>query len=116
VQNGLADDYHSITDGLLLVITILFWSHTLDWLGFRFPAIQRLIHPHPLPLIKNGQLLRRNMRQELITRDELLEICRTQGIDDLSQVKAAYMEGSGQISVITHDAQQPTNGGKRTAV
>jgi uncharacterized membrane protein YcaP (DUF421 family) len=52
-------------------------------------------------LVKNGQLLRRNMRRELITEDELLSKLRQQGVDDLSEVKEAFMEGDGQISVVT---------------
>src|SRR5688572_3427801 len=41
-QNGMADDYSSVPDGLLLVATIMAWSHALDWLGQRFPRFQRL--------------------------------------------------------------------------
>src|SRR5215210_8618116 len=40
-QNALADDYRSITDGLILVATILFWSVAFNWLGYRVPAIER---------------------------------------------------------------------------
>jgi uncharacterized membrane protein YcaP (DUF421 family) len=107
-QNAIADDYHSIPDGLILVLTIILWSFLLDWLGYHFPLIQHIIHPPPLPLIKNGQMLRRNMRQELITEGELMTQLREQGVDDLSCVKYAYMEGDGYISVIPIDA--PTNG------
>ncbi len=67
-QNGMADDYHSIPDGILLVATIIFWSYALDWLGYRFPWFQRFVHPPPLPLVRNGELLWRNMRKELITK------------------------------------------------
>jgi uncharacterized membrane protein YcaP (DUF421 family) len=104
-QNALAGDYHSIPDGLLLVLTIIFWSYTLNWLGFRFPAVQRLVHPPPLPLVKDGKLLKRNMRRELITEEELMGKIREQGIDDLSQVKEAYMEGDGRISVIAGEGK-----------
>src|SRR5262245_22411292 len=38
-QNGLAGDYHSITDGILLVGTIVFWEYVLDWAGFRSKAM-----------------------------------------------------------------------------
>lgn len=104
-QNAMADDYHSIPDGLLLVATIIFWSYTLDWLGYKFPRIQRLIHPPPLPLVKDGRMLRRNMRKELITEGELLSQLREQGVDDIQTVKMAYMEGDGYISLITDDAK-----------
>jgi uncharacterized membrane protein YcaP (DUF421 family) len=100
-QNGLAGEYTSIADGLLLVATIIFWSFALDWLGYRFPLLQRLVHPPPLLLVKDGSKLRHNMRRELITDDELMSQLREQGVDDLSQVKAVYMEGDGQFSVIT---------------
>jgi uncharacterized membrane protein YcaP (DUF421 family) len=64
-QNGMAGDYKSLPDGIVLVATIIFWSYALDWLSFKSPQFQRLIEPSPLPLIKNGQLLRRNIRREL---------------------------------------------------
>jgi len=34
-QNGMASDYKSITDGVILVTTIIGWEYILDWLGFR---------------------------------------------------------------------------------
>jgi uncharacterized membrane protein YcaP (DUF421 family) len=102
-QNAMSDDYSSVPDGLLLVITIVFWSWALNWLGFRFPRIQRLIHPAPLPLVKDGRMLRKNMAHELITEDELLSQLRLQGASDVSQVESALMEPDGRISVITRD-------------
>jgi uncharacterized membrane protein YcaP (DUF421 family) len=102
-QNALADDYHAVPDGLLLVATIVFWAYTLNWLGYRFPGIGRLVHPPPLLLVENGELIKRNMRKEFITEDELYSMLRQQGVDDPRQVKQAHMEGDGKISVITMD-------------
>jgi uncharacterized membrane protein YcaP (DUF421 family) len=99
-QNAMAGEYHSLVDGFFLVGTIVFWSFFLDWIAYHVPAFHRLIHPSPLPLVKDGKLLRRNMRKELITEDELLSHIRQQGIDDIARVKEAFMEGDGQISVI----------------
>jgi uncharacterized membrane protein YcaP (DUF421 family) len=104
-QNAMAAEYHSITEGLVLVATLVFWSYTLDWLGYQFPRVRRLVHPPPLPLVKDGRLLRRNMRQELITEEELMSQCRQQGVSDLCDVRAAYMEGDGHISVIARQEQ-----------
>lgn len=104
-QNGMADDYRSVGDGIVLVFTIIFWNYTLDWLGFYFPRFQRFVHPPPLPLVQDGQLLRRNMRRELITEGELMSQIHEQGISDLAQVKTAQMEGDGRISVIGKDGQ-----------
>lgn len=45
-------------------------------------------------------MLRRNMREEFVTADELLAQLRKNGIEDCRRVKAAYMEADGSISVI----------------
>ena len=114
-QNAMANDYKSLPDGLLLVGTIVVWSFLLDWIAFRFPRLARFIHPKPLPLVKDGVMLRRNMRRELITEEELLSQLRQQGIEDLSGVQTVYMEGDGQFSVI--DGQQhPKSAKEKQAV
>lgn len=111
-QNAMADDYRSVPDGLLLVATIIGWSYALDWLGYHIPAIQRFISPPPLPLVRDGTLLRRNMRKELITEEELMSQLRQNGIDSLDQIEQACMEADGQISIVKRD-QQPDPKKKR---
>src|SRR5574338_819966 len=108
VQNAMADEYSSWTAGLVLVVTIIFWNYTFDWLSYKSEWFGRLIEPTPLLLIRNGKLLRQNMRRELITEDELMSQLREQGLDDLAKVKKAYMESDGQLSVIQDkEKQQP---------
>jgi len=101
-QNAMAGEYKSIPDGIVLVGTIIFWNYIFDWLSYRFEWFGRLIEPPPLPLIKNGRLLRKNMRREFITEDELLMQLRKQGLDEVAKVKEAYIESDGQISVIEY--------------
>ena len=55
-------------------------------------------------------MLRRNMRKELVTEDELKSLLRTQGVEDLETVKLACLESSGDISVITYDKNEPASG------
>ncbi|MBK7893802.1 MAG: YetF domain-containing protein [Candidatus Promineifilaceae bacterium] len=50
--------------------------------------------------MKNGRFLHKNMRQELITEDELLSHLHHAGLDDIRQVREAYMEGDGTITFI----------------
>lgn len=102
-QNAMGADYKSITDGMILVGTLVFWNYTLDWAGYRFPAVRRFTDPDPVKLITEGRMLRRNMRQALISESELLSQIRENGIEELAQVKSAYMEGDGRISVIKQE-------------
>jgi uncharacterized membrane protein YcaP (DUF421 family) len=105
-QNAMAGEYKSVPDGIMLVGTIIFWNYALDWLSFKVPWFERLIELLPLLLVKQGKLLRRNMRSELITEAELRGQLREQGIEDVSKVKAAYIESDGRISVIEYEQTQ----------
>jgi uncharacterized membrane protein YcaP (DUF421 family) len=102
-QNAIAREHHSVTDGLILIATIAFWNYALDWLGQHVFWIQRFYHPPPLLLVKNGRLLHKNMRQELITEDELMSQLRRAGVPALADVAEAYMEGDGSITVTPRD-------------
>ena len=102
-QNAMAGGYESVTDGVILVATIAGWNWLLDFGTWRFPAFARLMEPRPLPLVRNGRLLRRNLRREFITEDEIKAKLREQGIEKLDQVKAVTMESDGEISVIRLD-------------
>jgi uncharacterized membrane protein YcaP (DUF421 family) len=102
-QNAMADNYTSLTDGIVLVGTIIWWSVFLNWLGARVPWVQRLLSPAPLVLIKDGHLLRHNLRKEALTADEVLSHLRLEGVDDLQRVKVAYLEPDGRISVIERE-------------
>ena len=99
-QNAMAGEYRSIADGMLLVGTIVFWNYLLDWLCYRFPALEQVLQPRPLLLVKDGRMLLNNMRRQLLTREELLAKIREEGLEDLKAVKRAYMESDGKISVI----------------
>ncbi|MHB1091842.1 DUF421 domain-containing protein [Thiobacillus sp.] len=102
-QNAMASEYKSITEGLVLVATIAFWAYFLDWLGYRFTVVEHLLRPSPLLLIKNGRLLRQNMKRELIREEELMSQLRENGLTELAEVKKCYMEGDGRISIVKRD-------------
>lgn len=104
-QNAMASDYKSITEGLVLVSTIIFWDYFLDWLGYQSSFIRRLLRPAPLLLIKDGQLQRRNLRQEMITKEELKGLLREHGVLEVDEVKCCYLEADGHLSVIQKDNQ-----------
>ena len=99
-QNAMAHEYRSVTEGLALVLTIVFWDYVLDWLSYHVPFLRGLTQPPPLALIRNGRLVRANMRAEMITRDELMSHLREHGVEDPSEVKAAFIESDGKISIV----------------
>jgi uncharacterized membrane protein YcaP (DUF421 family) len=99
-QNGMAGEYKSLTEGGIIVATIFAWNYALDWLAYRSRLVHWLLHPPSLLLIRNGQIQDRNLRSQLITKEDLLEQLREQGVDDVATVKKCFLEGDGRLSVI----------------
>ena len=60
-----------------------------------------MIKGRPQVLVKDGQLQEKAMRKNSVTRNDLLEAVRSSGaITDLELVDQAYLERSGEISII----------------
>ena len=112
-QNALAGNYQSITDGIILVATILSWNYAIDWMSYHSPTLRKIIQPKPLLLIKDGAMNRRNMRKELVTREDLMVELREHGIEDVSEVKEARIEEDGRISVIKKEKSDDTEKSKK---
>jgi uncharacterized membrane protein YcaP (DUF421 family) len=102
-QNGMGKEYGSVTEGVVLVLTILGWEWLIDWLQFRFPALRPILTPPPLPLVENGELNHANMKHELLSEDELRSQLREKEIARIDDVKLAILEGDGRLSVLKVD-------------
>lgn len=99
-QNAMSGGYQSIADGAVLVCTLAGWNYALDWSSFRWAAVRKVLEPAPLPLVRSGQVLRANLRRELVTMEELMAAFREQGLERLDQVDSARMEADGRITVV----------------
>jgi uncharacterized membrane protein YcaP (DUF421 family) len=51
-------------------------------------------------LVRDGRRVRHNLRAELITDDELDEMLREHEVEDVAEVRRAYLEPDGQVTVI----------------
>jgi uncharacterized membrane protein YcaP (DUF421 family) len=100
-QNAMAGEYRSITDGAVLVSTIIGWNLLIDWLAYRFAPLRRILEPRPLPLVRDGRILRANLRRELMSVEDLLAKLREHGVDDVAEVRTANLESDGEMSAVT---------------
>ena len=99
-QNAMAGEYTTIADGLVLILTLIAWNLILDWLPFRFPRLRRLLEADKLLLIRDGKIQRRNLRREFISDEELYAKLRGNGLESVAEVKQAYLESDGEITVV----------------
>ena len=108
VANGAADAMTggatSIPAGVITVATVVAWNYILNSIAYYVPFVERLLSPPPLLIVRDGKMVRKNMRKEFLTEQELMGQLREQGIEDLGGVKSAHLEGDGNISVIPKSA------------
>ena len=109
-QNAMAGEYTSLTDGVILVATLIAWNIALDWLAYYSKFFRFLIEAPSLPLIKDGRWVRRNLKQEWITTEEVQAKLREHGVDDIAKVRLACLESNGELSVIRTGGEESNKG------
>lgn len=62
--------------------------------------MRRLLEPQRVCLISSGRVLASGLKREHITRSELMEQLRLKGVANLAEVERAYLEATGEFSVI----------------
>lgn len=108
-QNAMAGDYQSVPDGCVLIATIIGWSYALNYLSFRFPLVQRFTLPQPLCIVKDGVKQDAALKRELISDEEL----REHEVEDIAEVRRAYLEPDGQVTVIRRRGGSDGDGKRR---
>ena len=99
-QNAMSGDYQTITDGFILVATIIAWNMLIDWLSYLSPALEKVLQPAPLLLVDRGRVMRKHLRTEFVSEEELRAKLREQGVGDYAEVEKAHMESDGTVSVV----------------
>ena len=98
-QNGLGD-YSSVSEGVVLVLTIVAWEYAIDWAAWRFPKLRPILTAPSVKLVEDGAVVGDAMRREMLTDDELMSQLRQNGIERLDEVRVARLEGDGRLSVL----------------
>jgi uncharacterized membrane protein YcaP (DUF421 family) len=112
VQNGMVGEGHSLTNALILVVTLVVIDLACSFLALRSPAFQKLIEGVPLVIVEHGRPLQDRMRKSRVEESEVLAAARLlHGLERMEQIKYAVLERNGQISIIPHDRQEAQSRG-----
>lgn len=93
--------------GVLPIVILLCINMILSVLTMKSIHFRALLCGKPSLIVSHGALIQRELARNRFTIDELMEELRIQGITDLSSVKYAILENSGQVSVILYDRETP---------
>ena len=96
-----------LVNGLLPITVILCLSVLMSQLSLRSVRFRSLVCGEPTVIIRHGRIQQQAMGRNRLTVDELMEELRCQGVTDLTTVKYAVLETSGQLSVLLYPKDQP---------
>lgn len=95
----------ALADGLLTFAMLIALQLSISYLSLKSSKFNKVIKTGAALLFHNGEFLETEMDKHLLTKDELLQAIRSQGIGSLDQVKAIILETNGRFSVIKNDSQ-----------
>lgn len=101
------DQNVKIVNGLVSLTIWGLFPIILAYIGMKSRFFSTLTDGKATILIKNGEILDKNLKKNLLTIDELLMLLRERGIFKVSDVEMAVFETNGQLSVMVKTAHQP---------
>ena len=105
VQNGMTDEYNSVTGALVLAAVLIGWSEVIDRLSHHFRPLEKVMKQRPLVLIRDGHLIKKAADDEHITEEEVMSQIRAQGIRRIEDVEIGFVEPNGQITALRFEKQ-----------
>ena len=100
-QQALLGNDFSLTNALLVILTLIGLEIGLSVVQHRFPKLGPWLDDVPLVLVEHGRPIETRLRKARISEDDILQAARsTQGLERMDQVKYAVLERTGEMSII----------------
>jgi uncharacterized membrane protein YcaP (DUF421 family) len=88
-----------LAHGIIVITAVVALERVLVKLTERNKGVERLIESVPVLLVRDGVLLVDALHQEDLSQSEVFMELREKGVEFLGEVRRAYLEPSGHISV-----------------
>jgi uncharacterized membrane protein YcaP (DUF421 family) len=100
-QNAMIGDDYSVTNGALVVLTLVGLDVLLSQVKRWWPAAERWLDGKPTIIVEEGRPKIDIMNNARVDERDVLAAAReTQGLERMDQIKFAVLETSGGISII----------------
>ena len=100
-QEAMVDSDHSVTNAVILILTLVMTSLGLSELKQHSPRFKALLEGSKVLIVRNGKALPERMNELRIDEDEIMEAARaSHGLESLEQIKYAFAEPNGEITFV----------------
>ena len=100
VQNAMVGNDTSLIGGLIAAATLIVINLLLTLVGLHEVRLAKFLEGEPKLLVRNGQYIHSSLAAEAIRPEELEEQIREHGYERIEDVRLAFLEIDGSISVI----------------
>jgi len=107
IQQGVTQNDFSLTGAIIAISTIAFWALAMSWMSYLSSRAERLLEGEPRVIIRDGELMRHNLRRDRLTVAEIESEMRLAGIARMRDVAWAIVEPRGKISFIQRNDEPP---------
>lgn len=103
VQNAMVGPDSSLVGGLAAAAVLLLLNTVVSRFAAKNTTLGGLVKGHSRLLVNRGILVQKNLDDESITRDELMQALREHGVATIEDVRLAVLEIDGTISVLKNE-------------
>jgi uncharacterized membrane protein YcaP (DUF421 family) len=100
VQPAMTGPDYSLLGGLIIIVTLIVLDRAIALARARSSLVRTLLESSPRVIARDGHWLKRAMEREDMTPEDAEMALREHGIDSVSEVQTAVLEGDGSISVV----------------
>jgi uncharacterized membrane protein YcaP (DUF421 family) len=102
-QQALLGEDFSLTNALLVIITLIVLDIGASLLKRHSPGFSALLDGTPTIVVENGVPLEERLAKSRLKLDDVMEAARESGIERVEQIKFAIIERNGKVSVIPRE-------------
>lgn len=101
VSSSLSGEDNSLLGGLLIATTLIALNMVVAFLSAHSPRVEKAVEGAPVLLARDGKVFDEVMRRHRISPAELDQALREADCD-LAELRCAFLETDGDISVMTN--------------
>ena len=94
-------------NGLFAVVIFGFIAYFVSIVTMKSITLRRFFMGCSTIIIQNGKLLDKGLKKSKLDINDLLELCRSQGYFDISQIEYAILEANGNLSILPKANYKP---------
>lgn len=94
-------------DGLLAMFTYSLISYGISFITIKSINLRRFFTGTPVILIKDGKIIRKNLRKSLLDINDLMQECRSSGYFNINDISYAVLEACGKLSFLPKTQNRP---------